>query len=67
MNTVAQHTEVGTAYNFNRNFLQSDALTVASDGMDSNTIDKPRPVVSSINVPTGWNRILDNGTVVYIR
>lgn len=68
MNTITQHSDVGAPYGFNENFIQPGALLRGTcNSMYTSGKETVRPVPSTINVPSGWNRILDNEKIVYIR
>ena len=68
MNSNTQLSGEVTAYNFDEQYAQY--INVAESITDESnliTLNENASIANSISAPTGWNRILDNGAVVYIR
>ena len=66
MNSGAQLSGDITPYSFDEHYAQY-INTAESITDESSSIKLHTNVASSIEVPIGWNRILDNGAIVYIR
>ena len=68
MNSGAQLSGEASLYNFDEHYAPFvNAAESISDEGSLMKLNAKDPTVNSINVPMGWNRIFDNGAVVYIR
>ena len=69
MNATAHRSNEVTAYNFDENYGKyinaTDSLANETNLINANATESYK--IASIFAPNGWNRILDNGAVVYIR
>ena len=68
MNSDAQLSGEASLYNFDEHYTQFvNATESISDEGSLIKLNAKDSTVNSISVPMGWNRIFDNGAVVYIR